>query len=109
LTSGDVLLCDLNPVAGREEGGIRPVVVVSHHRYAVIPGLFLAVPLTSRDRGLDHHVGVPADDRTGLTRVSYAMTEQVRAVSDQRARRQLGKVSSETLTAISRYLHLFIV
>jgi mRNA interferase MazF len=109
LTSGDVLLCDLNPVAGREQGGIRPVIVMSHHRYAVIPGLFLAVPLTSRDRRLDHHIEVPADDHTGLKQVSYAMTEQVRCMSGQRAGRQLGKVSGETLTAISRYLHLFIV
>ena len=109
MTSGYVLLCDLNPVAGREQGGIRPVVVVSHHRYAVIPGLFLAVPLTSRDRGLAHHVEVPADNGTGLKQVSFAMTEQVRAMSDQRAGRQLGSVSSETLAAISRYLHLFIV
>jgi mRNA interferase MazF len=109
LTSGDILLCDLNPVAGREQGGIRPVVVVSHRRYAVIPGLFLAVPLTSRDRGLDHHVEVPADDGTGLKQVSYGMTEQVRVMSDRRVARQLGAVSSETLTAISRYLHLFIV
>ena len=109
MTSGDVLLCDLNPVAGREQGGIRPVVVVSHHRYAVIPGLFLAVPLTTRDRGLDHHIAVPADDGTGLKQVSYAVTEQIRAVSDQRAGRQLGRVSPGTLTAISRYLHLFIV
>jgi mRNA interferase MazF len=109
LTSGDVLLCDLDPVVGREQGRIRPVIVVSHHRYAVIPGLFLAVPLTSRDRGLDHHIEIPADDRTGLKQVSYAMTEQVRAMSDQRAGRHLGKISSETLTAISRYLHLFIV
>ena len=37
------------------------------------------------------------------------MTEQVRAVSDQRAGRQLGTVSTGTLAAISRYLHLFIV
>jgi mRNA interferase MazF len=102
LTSGDILLCDLNPVAGREQGGIRPVLVVSHHRYSVIPGLFLAVPLTTRDRGLDHHIRVPADDHTGLKQVSFAMT-------DQRAGRQLGSVSTETLTAISRYLHLFIV
>ena len=86
----------------------RPVVVVSHRRYAVIPGLFLAVPLTSRDRGLEHHVGIPADERTGLQRVSYAMTEQVRAISTQRAGRQLGSVSDEKLAAISRYLHLFI-
>jgi mRNA interferase MazF len=109
LISGDVLLCDLNPVAGREQGGIRPVVVVSHRRYAVIPGLFLAVPLTSRDRGLEHHVGIPADERTGLQRVSYAMTEQVRAISSQRAGRQLGSVNDEMLNTISRYLHLFIV
>ena len=108
MTSGDVLLCDLNPVAGRERGGIRPVVVVSHHRYSVIPGLFLAVPLTSRNRDLDHHIEIPADDATGLKQVSYAMTEQIRAMSDQRAGRHLGKVSSHTLTSISRYLHLFI-
>jgi mRNA interferase MazF len=109
LTSGDVLLCDLNPVAGREQGGTRPVLVVSHHRYSVIPGLFLAVPLTTRDRGLEHHIRVPADDHTGLRQVSFAMTEQVRAMPDQRAGRQLGSVSTETLTAVSRYLHLFIV
>jgi hypothetical protein len=30
------------------------------------------------------------------------------AMSDQRAGRQLGSVSTETLTAVSRYLHLFI-
>jgi mRNA interferase MazF len=109
LISGDVLLCDLNPVAGREQGGVRPVVVVSHRRYSVIPGLFLAVPLTSRDRGLEHHVGIPANEQTGLNRVSYAMTEQVRAMSDQRARRQLGEVGDDALTMISRYLHLFLV
>ena len=109
MTSGDLVLCDLNPVAGREQGGIRPVAVMSHHRYAVIPGLFIAVPLTSRDRGLDHHVMVPANDETGLRQVSYAMTEQVRALSAQRAGRTLGRISAETLAAISRYLHLFIV
>jgi len=108
VTSGDILLCDLNPVAGREQGGMRPVVVVSHDRYSVIPGLFLAVPLTTRNRGLDHHVTVFADDRTGLKQVSYAMTEQVRAISELRAGRRLGRVNSQTLTAISRYLHLFI-
>jgi mRNA-degrading endonuclease toxin of MazEF toxin-antitoxin module len=37
------------------------------------------------------------------------MTEQVRAMSDRRAGRRLGKVSDNTMTAISRYLHLFIV
>ena len=109
MTSGDVLICDLNPVAGREQGGIRPVVVVSHPRYAAVPGLFIAVPLTSRYRGLEHHIEIPADDRTGLKQVSYAMTEQVRAMSRDRAGRQLGRVGDDAMIAISRYLHLFIL
>ena len=101
MTSGDVLLCDLNPVAGREQGGVRPVVVVSHPRYAVVPGLFIAVPLTSRHRGLEHHVEIPADGQTGL--------KQVRAMSSERAVRQLGRVGHDAMATISRYLHLFIV
>jgi mRNA interferase MazF len=108
MTSGDVLLCDLNPAAGREQGGIRPVVVVSHPRYAAVPGLFIAVPLTTRYRGLEHHIEIPADDHTGLKQVSYAMTEQVRAMSNERAGRQLGRVSDGAMITISRYLHLFI-
>lgn len=109
MTSGDVLLCDLNPVAGREPGGVRPVVVLSHPRYAAVPGLFIAVPLTTRYRGLEHHIEVPADERTGPKQVSYAMTEQVRAMSNERAGRQLGRVSDGAMTTISRYAHLFIV
>lgn len=109
MTSGDVVLCDLNPVAGREQGGVRPVVVVSHPRYAAVPGLFLAIPLTTRDRSLEHHIKVPADNRTGLKQISYAMTEQIRAMSEERVGRRLGQVSDRIMTEISRYLHLFIV
>jgi len=85
------------------------VVVVSHPRYAVVPGLFIAVPLTTRHRGLEHHIEVPADEYTGLKQISYAMTEQVRAMSNERAGRQLGRVSDGPMTTISRYVHLFIV
>jgi mRNA interferase MazF len=109
MTTGDVVLCDLTPVTGREQGGVRPVIVVSHPRYAAVPGLFIGVPLTSRYRGLEHHVEIQADDHTGLKQVSYAMTEQVRAMSLQRASRRLGRVSDEAMTTISRYVHLFIV
>jgi mRNA interferase MazF len=109
VNTGDVLLCDLNPVAGREQGGIRPVVVVSHPRYAAVPGLFIAVPLTSRDRGLEHHITIPADDRTGLKQVSYVMTEQIRTMSNERAGKRLGRVDDDALATIGRYLHLFIV
>jgi mRNA interferase MazF len=87
---------------------MRPVVIVSHRRYAVIPGLFLAVPLTTVDRRLPHHVEVPADETTQLVRTSYAMTERIRALSRQRIERQIGSTSDSTLAEISRYVHMFI-
>lgn len=108
LRAGDVVLVDLNPQRGREQGGRRPVVVVSHRRYAVIPGLFLGVPLTSVDRRLPHHVAVDPDLRSGLRRTSYAMTEQVRLLSLTRVERTLGAVEVAVFARISRYLHLFI-
>jgi mRNA interferase MazF len=106
---GELLLVDLNPIAGHEQGGRRPVLVVSHRRYAVIPGLFLGVPLTSTDRGLPHHVRIDAGANTGLQRTSYAMTEQVRALSRIRIVQRLGEVEGSGLERVSRYAHLFIV
>jgi mRNA-degrading endonuclease toxin of MazEF toxin-antitoxin module len=37
------------------------------------------------------------------------MTEQVRAMSNERAGRQLGRVGDDAMAMISRYLQLFIV
>jgi mRNA interferase MazF len=108
MTTGDILLADLNPVTGQEQGGRRPVVVVSDRRYSAIPGLFLAVPLTSTDRELPHHVVVPANSTTGLERTSFAVPEQIRALAYRRIDRQLGAVDDDTLGEISHYLHLFI-
>lgn len=108
LRAGDLVLADLNPVIGREQGGRRPVLVVSHTRYAMIPGLFLGVPLTSTDRGLPHHIEVEADPGTGLERISFAMTEQVRVLSSRRALRGLGRIGQPARDRVSSYLHLFI-
>lgn len=102
------MLVDLNPVAGHEQGGRRPVLVVSHRRYVAIPGLFLGVPLTSTDRRLPHHVAIRASAQTGLQRSSYAMSEQVRALSLRRVDRRLGDVDRATFGLVSRYVHLFI-
>jgi mRNA interferase MazF len=108
VNTGDILLADLNPTTGQEQGGRRPVVVVSDRRYSAIPGLFLAVPLTSIDRGLPHHIAVPANKATGLNRTSYAMPEQIRALAYRRIERQIGSVDDATAGRISHYLHLFI-
>jgi mRNA interferase MazF len=46
---GDVLIVDLSPVSGHEQGGTRPVVVISNNSFNE-SGLVFICPVTSRGR-----------------------------------------------------------
>ena len=105
---GDVWLVDLEPVAGHEQGGTRPCVVVSDDAYNGLPiAMAIVVPLTGRDRGFQHQPPVRTG-RSGLTRDSRARPEDVRAVSFARFSRRLGLVEPDELDAIATVLRLFL-
>jgi len=72
-----------------------------------IPDLVIAVPLTTRDRGLSHHVSIRGDD-TGLDSPTWALCEQVRAVSTARLTKILGSANHETVLSIKRIIALFL-
>jgi mRNA interferase MazF len=69
--------------------------------------LAIAVPLTTRDRGLSHHVVITGDN-TGLDRPTWALCEQVRAVSTARLIKQLGTADPDTLKAVRRVIAIFL-
>jgi len=97
--AGDVLLADLDPVAGHEQGGRRPVLVVSGPSYNELRNQQLIVAaITSRQRGLPFHIPVGAD--CGLRTPSWVQSESVRAISVQRVIRQLGRASPETVAEV---------
>jgi mRNA interferase MazF len=103
---GQVWLMNLDPTVASEQAGTRPGVVVSADRFNSLPIRHaIVIPLTTRDRGLPHHVAV---DDGGLERPSWAMCEAVRAVSIARFDRLLGVASRQTLDAISRRLTLWL-
>jgi mRNA interferase MazF len=107
---GEVWLADLNPTRGREQTGQRPVLVVSADPFNRSPaGLVIAVPLTTRRRGIPTHVEVRPPDG-GLHDVSFAMCEQLRALAaDRLAPRPLGTVSAAILRAVEDRLRLLLV
>jgi mRNA-degrading endonuclease toxin of MazEF toxin-antitoxin module len=56
---GEVWLADLDPTFGHEQGGRRPVLIVSVDAFnAGLSGLVVVLPLTSRLRPLPLHVPV---------------------------------------------------
>ena len=79
---GDVVWIDLNPVAGHEQSGRRPAVVLSPLRYNDRTDLMLICPITSKTKGYIFEVSLPS----GLDVRGVVLADQVRCV-DWRFRR----------------------
>lgn len=106
---GEVWLADLNPTRGREQTGQRPVLVVSADPFNQSPaGLVIAIPFTTRKRGIPAHVEVRPPDG-GLREVSFAMCEQLRALAtDRLASGPFGTVSPTVLRTVEDRLRLLL-
>jgi mRNA interferase MazF len=107
VTPGDVVLVDLDPVAGNEQGGLRPAVVISNTGYdQLVAGRLLVVcPITSRDRELAHHVPVTRAPTHRLDRPSWVMCEQPRTVSARRVGRSLGTLTPADIDRVAAVVH----
>lgn len=104
---GQVWSVTLDPTIANEQGGTRPCLVVSADQFQAMPiRQAIVVPLTTRERGLPHHVQVLDDG--GLNRPSWAMCEAVRAVSTQRFGRMISTASPATLQSVSDQLRLWL-
>jgi mRNA interferase MazF len=108
IRTGDVWLAHLDPTVGQEQGGRRPVVVVSSNGLHALPiNMIVVVPLTSHDRGLVTQPRV-ANERSGLKRASFARPEGMRAVDSARLQRLLGQVSDSELADIRKVMRYFL-
>jgi mRNA interferase MazF len=106
---GEVWLADLKPTRGREQTGQRPVLIVSvnpfNHSGA---GLVIAVPFTTRKRGIPTHIEVRPPDG-GLRELSFAMCEQLRSIAmDRLAPQPFGRVSPAVLHVVDDRLRLLL-
>lgn len=106
--AGDVWDAELEPVIGHEQGGRRPVLVVSSDMMNQSAAeLVIVVPFTRTDRGIPGHVRI-ASPEGGLTDHSVALCDQVRTISTRRLRRFRGTVQSATLRTVRRSLTIFL-
>jgi len=108
IRTGDIWLAELDPTVGHEQGGRRPVVVLSANGLHSLPiNMVVVVPLTGHDRGLVTQPRI-ASAGSGLSRVSFARPEDVRAVDAARLQRRLGAVDTSELAEIRKVLRYFL-
>jgi len=105
---GDVVMVDLDPTIGHEQGGQRPALVVSDDSLNRSPaGLAIVAPITGTDRGIPAHVRVAAPEG-GLAKASVVMVDQIRTISRRRIARRLGAVSQSTMSQVDERLRLVL-
>ncbi len=101
---------DFGSPIGHEQGGIRPAIVVGSTTHCRFPtDMVLMVPLTTRDRQLDHHVRIDSPE-SGLSRPSWARTEDITTVSTRRLTqaKPLGSVSAAEAKELSIWLRAMV-
>jgi mRNA interferase MazF len=96
---GDVVWADLNPVRGREQSGLRPVLVLSHDLFNARSETVIAVALTSRPQ----RAGFPLTmklDHSALPKQSWVKISQVRTISTERLGKRICRVAPETMQEV---------
>ena len=100
-TSGEIVDLDLGTPEGREAGFLHPVVLVTAQRILdANPSVVHVVPLTSTIRPFHSEVIIEPDPANGLSEVSAAQCQHLRAVSPHRITTARGSVGPAVLAQI---------
>ena len=104
----EIWLADLEPVTGSEQGGTRPVVVISgpsmNEHYPVV----FICPLTSKIKPYKGCPIIQPDKINKLKIASQAIPFQIRTVSKSRLKKRVGIITEEQLDEIKRGLDIYL-
>lgn len=104
---GDIRWADLNPVRGRAQAGLRPVLILSHDVFNERSGTVIAIAITSRPQ----RAGFPLtlELKTGnLPKRSWIKIGQIRTLSIERIGKLIGRASEEDMGQVIEGLNEII-
>ena len=96
---GEIRWADLNPVRGREQAGLRPVLILSHDVFNDRSGTVIAVALTSKEP----HAGFPLTTlctARGLPKRSWVKISQIRTLAVERIGRRIAQAPAEEVSKV---------
>jgi len=93
---GDIFWADLSPTRGREQSGLRPVLILSHDVFNQRSGTVIAVAITSQPQ----RAGFPLTleiQSAKLPKQSWVKISQIRTLATERIGKKLGHIAPEEL------------
>ena len=104
---GEIRWADLNPVRGREQAGLRPVMVLSQDVFNERSGTVIAVAITSQPQKAGFPLTLELKS-TNLPKKSWIKISQIRTLSVERIGKVIGKASPAELTQVIEGLNEII-
>ena len=99
---GDIYYADLNPVIGSEQGGTRPVLIISNNIGNKHSPTVIVAPITSRTQNknrLPTHIAVR--DFAGLDKKSVILLEQIRTIDKHRLEKCIGHLEESLIICVN--------
>ena len=96
---GEVRWAALNPVIGHEQGGKRPVLILSQDIFNQRSGTVIAMAITSQKQRVEFPLTLELTSCT-LPKQSWVKIGQIRTLSTKRIGRKLGQIDPEELDQI---------
>ena len=104
---GEIRWADLNPTRGREQAGLRPVLILSQDVFNERSGTVIAVALTSRPQRAGFPLTLELQAK-GLPKKSWVKISQIRTLSIERIGKVIGRASPEEVAQVIEGLNEII-
>lgn len=105
IKQAEIWLTNLNPTKGREQNGVRPVVVISGNLMNEYLDVVITCPLTSKIKNYKGNVVLEPNLKNGLSQPSEILTFHLRSMSKERLIKKVGKISATELKEIKECLN----
>ena len=96
---GEICWADLSPVRGREQAGLRPVLILSNDLFNRRSGTVIAMSITSQPQaaGFPLTLALPPDK---LSKPSWVKISQIRTISIERIGKRMAVLKEEDLDQV---------
>ena len=104
---GEIRWADLNPARGREQAGLRPILILSQDVFNERSGTAIAVALTSQPQRAGFPLTLELHTK-GLPNKSWVKISQIRTLAVERIRKVIGRASPEEVAQVVEGLNEII-
>jgi mRNA interferase MazF len=96
---GEIYWADLNPVRAKEQGALRPVLILSNDHFNARSGTVIALAITGRPQRAGFPLTFPLPEET-LAHSAWIKLSQIRTISVERLGKRVAAIEPEEMDRI---------